>query len=102
MRKMEVALSFVPMDIPQMAVVLLLLGSEGLQPMAQAAYRHGKEAYMGECVYRAIEDQHTTVALGPYEAVKPAQLRTGFVKAVVMVAEGSLGMDMEGEVQGSH
>lgn len=65
-----------------MAVVLLLLGSEDLRSMAQAAYHHEEEAHM-EGYW------HTAVVLGPYEAVKPAQLHTGFVKAAVLVAEDS-------------
>lgn len=99
---MEVELEFVPLDVPQMTVVLLLLGSEDLQPMAPAAYPHEEEAHMGECVHTVNVDQHTTAVLGPYGAVKPVQLHTGFATAVVMVAEDSLGTDMEGEAQGSH
>lgn len=86
---MEVELKFVPLDVPHVAVVLLLLVSEDPQSMAQAAYRHEEEVRRGKYWHRATGDQHTTVVLGPYEAVKPVQLHTGFVKAVVLVAGDS-------------
>lgn len=95
---MQVELKFVPLDAPHVAVVLLLLESEDLCSMAQAACHHEDEAYMGDCWHTAIGNQHTAVVLGSYEAAKPAQLHMGFVKAVALVAEDLQGMDMEGEV----
>lgn len=94
--EIQVELDFVPLDVLQMAVVLLLSESEDLRSKAQAAYHH-EEAHMEEYWHTAIGNRHTAVVLapyeaavlGPYEAVKPAQLHTDFVKAVVLVAEDS-------------
>jgi hypothetical protein len=85
----------VPLDVLQVAVVLLSLEFEGLRSKAQAACHREEEQRLAEHWQTATESQCMVVDLAPYEAVIPDQLHTGSAQAVAKAAEGPWGTDME-------